>query len=140
MNGGEDSRHGDAVLDETTIESLRELGRRSGTDLVSEIVELFLRIAPERVNAIRSGVDRSDTDAVERAAHALKSSAGNLGATALASSCALLETEARAGHADGMRRHFASIESELARVVPALERLAGRTPTGLTHDGGADVS
>jgi HPt (histidine-containing phosphotransfer) domain-containing protein len=68
------------VLDTTAIERLRKLG---GNALLARMIDLFFEIAPKRVQAAADAAAAHDLHAVERAAHSLKSSAGNLGAERL---------------------------------------------------------
>jgi HPt (histidine-containing phosphotransfer) domain-containing protein len=65
-------------LDEQTIERLQKLG---GKTLLSQLVELFTSHAESAIRDASSGLAQGNLDVVRRAAHSLKSSAGNLGAT-----------------------------------------------------------
>ena len=65
-------------LDERTIEKLQKLG---GRKLLSQMVELFTSHAESAIRDASSGLAQGNLDTVRRAAHSLKSSAGNLGAT-----------------------------------------------------------
>ncbi len=80
-----------AVLDEETIANLRLLGELAGQDVLQELVDLFLRLAPERIAAITSAVQHRDAETLRRTAHALRSASGNVGATAMHLCCARLE-------------------------------------------------
>lgn len=73
----------DEVLDPEVLESLRELGGEDDPGLFAELVQLFLEDTPVRIKDLDSAVDQSDAHAIELAAHALKSSAANLGAMQL---------------------------------------------------------
>jgi len=61
-----------------------------------EIVELFLRETPRRLEALRDAAQGGDRDQVARRAHTLAGSASSLGALRLAAACALVERLARA--------------------------------------------
>jgi len=73
----------DHVLDPGVIASLRDLGGEDDPELFAELVGLFLDDTPKRLEALCSALEQQDPVAVEQAAHALKSSAANLGAFAL---------------------------------------------------------
>ncbi len=62
-----------------------------GDELVVKMIDLFLEHAEPKVGVIRRNYDSGDMEAVERAAHALRSSAGNLGADELGSIAGLIE-------------------------------------------------
>lgn len=81
---------GGTVLDASALNALEELGGE-GSDLVTEIVELYLTEAVMRVNEIRTGIDLLERERVLQAAHALKSSSASVGAVEFARCCAELE-------------------------------------------------
>jgi signal transduction histidine kinase/CheY-like chemotaxis protein/HPt (histidine-containing phosphotransfer) domain-containing protein len=97
------------------------------TALMLEVIGLFLRDAPLRLDAIRTGLDNGDTSSVERAVHTLKSSAMMFAADALAQLAARAEDHARAGRLhevshlvqqisesiDHTARHLASMRDEM---------------------------
>ena len=71
------------VLDPEVIDSLKELGGDDDPELFHELVELFLEDTPQRIRELDQAVGGQDAAGIEQAAHALKSSAANLGATQL---------------------------------------------------------
>ena len=73
----------DKVLDMEVIGALRALEADGAPGLFNEIVELFLTDTPPRMKGLEAASDAGDMPGVEAAAHSLKSSCGNLGATAL---------------------------------------------------------
>ncbi|MDA8156510.1 MAG: Hpt domain-containing protein [Actinomycetota bacterium] len=62
-------------FDESAIDRLTALG---GDKLVREIMDYFFSQVPQKIDSARAAVH--DLKTVERAAHSIKSSAGNLGA------------------------------------------------------------
>ena len=80
------------------LEKLRMVG---GPKLVRELVELFLKYAPERLAIARAGIQVGDLGATQRALHSLKSSAGQLGVTAIQDACSRGEASAANGDASG---------------------------------------
>ncbi|MDP9486934.1 MAG: response regulator, partial [Actinomycetota bacterium] len=104
-------------LDPGVIEGLRELG---GDELFGELAGLFLEDAPPRLEALREAIGSGDASSVGQAAHALKGSSGNMGATRMASICAELE---EAGGSRDLTRApglLDRLEAEFGRVRPAL--------------------
>ena len=65
------------ALDISALERLRKLG---GDALLSRMVDLFISHAEPAIEEASAGAASGDFEAVRRAAHSLKSSAGNLGA------------------------------------------------------------
>jgi HPt (histidine-containing phosphotransfer) domain-containing protein len=83
-------------LSETRWAQLRRLG---GDKLIVELIDLFLQLAPQRLEAARTGLAAGDLAAVARAAHSLTSSAGNLGVVRVQEAAAALERQAMCGAA-----------------------------------------
>ena len=65
------------AIDGGALERLRKLG---GDALLSKMVDLFISHAEPALEEVSAGVKSGDLEVVQRAAHSLKSSAGNLGA------------------------------------------------------------
>lgn len=96
------------IADPDVLEKLRIVG---GPKLVRELVELFLKYAPERLSAARAGIQSGDLGAAQRALHSLKSSAGQLGIAAIQDECRRGESAAAAGDATGARAALAKLEA-----------------------------
>jgi HPt (histidine-containing phosphotransfer) domain-containing protein len=77
-----------APLAADTVEYLRELG---GEDLLRRLVTLLCELAPQRLSTLEEALRRADLPAARRAAHALCSTAGTVGATALLDAARLVE-------------------------------------------------
>ena len=111
------------VLDARVLDDLRALGGADDPGLLTELIELFLRDAPERIAEIEGALERGDAASLERAAHTLKSSSANLGATSLSALCREIEAAARARATAGLpalvtrsRELYRRVEAELAKV------------------------
>ena len=76
---------------------LDQLGARFGAPFVAQLIDVFIAEGRERVAVAAQAAAAGDTKGVAAAAHALKSSAGNLGARALGARAATLERVAGAG-------------------------------------------
>lgn len=84
------------VLDPDVVDSLRELG---GGDegFVTELLREYVEDTAVRLEVLSQAAAKGDALRVRQEAHSLKSSSGNVGATAVASICAELERAAQAG-------------------------------------------
>jgi len=111
------------VLDPATIATLRDLSPGDDSFLV-EIVGIFLKDTPGRVEDIRNGTKHGDAKLVARAAHSLKGSSGNFGATRLQEISRRIEDLANQGDLAGAAGHIAALEAECAVVARAMEKLA----------------
>jgi len=88
--------------------------------LLRELVEHFLRDAPERVRALREAIGARDATATERVAHSLKGSLAIVGAAAAAALAGELETLGRAGRLEEAAAVASRLEREIDRVVAFL--------------------
>lgn len=111
---------GDAVpvSDPEALSRLREWG---GDKLVGEMVRLFLSQAPDSIAAARTGLETGTPAEVERAAHSLRSSSAQLGASRVHALCAEIESRAAGGHLAGVAELLASLERELGRYEAGTE-------------------
>ncbi len=107
------SLHASAPLvDDARLAELRE----DWGDLLDQLVDLVEQTTPESVADLRAAVAAGDPAALGRAAHRLKGSCQNVGATRLALACrALEETSATATAAD-----VDALEALVAPTVAAL--------------------
>ena len=84
-------------LDRERLEMLRELGPADGWGLLPAVVAAFLDDIPQHSAAIREAAGLGGGTALAEAAHGLKGSAANVGATAVTELCQQLEAACRAG-------------------------------------------
>jgi len=108
------------VLDRAVIDDMVE---HIGADALRPVIELFVGESRRYVALIRQGASAGDPagrEVVRRAAHSLKSSAGQLGAAALAEAAAGIE------HAAGDAR------APLGERAAALETCAAATAVAMS--------
>ena len=118
----------DAAIDAAVIASLRELDEDGGLGLAHELFVSFLDGADAGIAAVESALARADAPALAHAAHALKSSAGNVGATALAACYRELERCAREARLDAARRLAGNTRREHDRAVASLRAMLLEVP------------
>jgi HPt (histidine-containing phosphotransfer) domain-containing protein len=114
------------ILDPVALQRLERLG---GHALRRRMVQLFLETAPERLEAAAVGAAGGDLDGVERAAHSLRSSAGNIGAAAVAYLTGALETAAARGDAPEVQSLLGSLRDALEATCRALAAARGEDAT-----------
>lgn len=112
------------VLDPAALDRLRRIG---GGTLLAQMVELYLANGPDRVRTLQDGAATGDVERVERAAHTMKSSAGNLGAIRLQRTAEALESSAGAGTVDAqlVARLVREYEESAAALREVLEEETG---------------
>jgi two-component system chemotaxis response regulator CheY len=102
-------------VDPEVLEMLASLQEPGEPDLVVELVTLFLRDTPERLAELTGRPVEAATAA--RVAHAVKGSAGNLGATGLQELAGRLEQAGHRGEAgEALADLVAAVHAEYARV------------------------
>jgi HPt (histidine-containing phosphotransfer) domain-containing protein len=101
----------DALLDAGRIEEITSMS----PELMVEIAAIYLGKVPERLSAMESGIEAGDAESVSEAAHSLKGSSGNVGATAMGVLAARIDELAK----DGRLSAAAPLVRELHGVFAA---------------------
>lgn len=121
MSGPDDQLNEESSpLDAETLASLRELG---GDEFVGELAVIFLDEAPAQLEAIEQALAAGDRDRLASSAHALKSSAGNMGAKRLHTILSEIESAGRTGELEGVPAQLIAMNDEYVRVARALDVL-----------------
>lgn len=97
------------VVEDAALERLLRIG---GQDFLLEMIDLFLEHAPERIRSAGAALETGDHQSLYRAAHSLKSTAGNLGARGLQRTAERVESHAA--------------QKDLISIPPLLEEMAAR--------------
>lgn len=105
------------VLDRNTLDSIRGLGQPGAPDPVAELCALFFEDMEGRLTRIRRAMGAGDRAEVARQAHAMKGTAGNLGARRMYQAARRLEAQARGGEPAGELAAELSLELERFREV-----------------------
>lgn len=111
----------DSPLDAATLEGLRALQRPGRPDVLARVADIFDRDAPRLLAEIRAAVAGNDAERLRQAAHAMKSTSANVGATALAARLRDVEQRAREGLTDAGPL-LRGADEELDRIRQALAR------------------
>jgi two-component system sensor histidine kinase/response regulator len=110
-------------LDSDKVSGLKEMGKIN-PQFMSDITTLFREDALVRLHDLRDSIASANPDQLARAAHALKSSSGNVGAKRIYTLCAAIEENARAGKITGAKELVDQVAAELDVAVAALTRSA----------------
>lgn len=108
------------IINPAALARLEEWG---GTDLVHQMVRLFLQNSPERVEQIRAAFGDDPGTIPERGSHSLKSSAANVGADRLREVANRIESAAADSDFDEVRNLVPELESEYEQAIQALESI-----------------
>ncbi len=110
-------------LDAAALGNLREL-ETTTPGLLKNITKLFLEETPKGLERLKVAVSAEDAALSARLAHAMKGSAGNLGARGMAAICAEVEAHAKAGDFESAPNRVRELDREFDRVRSALHALA----------------
>lgn len=103
------------------IEEFRAQMRAAGIEeIVVPMLQLFGQEAPKGMDALVAAMRAGDLDTASRAAHSLKSSAGNVRATTLADTLQALEHAAAAKNGPQATSHFEAAKVAYDAVVRQL--------------------
>jgi HPt (histidine-containing phosphotransfer) domain-containing protein len=105
-------------VDPLVLARLRQVG---GDELVLQIISFFLRTTPQRLQILHDGVTAGDLEACERAAHALQSSAGNVGARQVQIQAAHIEHSAEVRELAVLSAALTELDASWERAQVALQ-------------------
>ena len=107
-------------LDREVLASLRGLQEEGEPNILNELIELFLEEAPPQLAALGEAIEGGDARTVERVAHTLKGSSGNMGARRMVAVCAELEKVGGSGELTRAPQLLERLEVEFERTRQAL--------------------
>jgi signal transduction histidine kinase/DNA-binding response OmpR family regulator len=104
------------------------LSRLEGDEqLGSEIIEMFLQEYPKLMDGVRQAAGQRNASLLERAAHTLKGSVGDISAPQAFDAARTLEQMAREGDLEGLDAALMGLEVALQRLAPELRNPAIHT-------------
>ena len=112
-----------AVLDQSVIASLRQLTPPGEADVLAEVLQMFLREVPPRIEFLRNAWTAGDIEEVHRMAHSLKGSAGNIGALRLFAVCRQLDDREHPADPAVMAALVRGLDVEFDKVKEEIHRL-----------------
>lgn len=122
-----------ADLDAAQLDNLR----RASPGLLQRAANAFVDSAPELLQAVRAKLEAGDRAGLRHAAHALKSSSANLGATRLSALSRTLESAAEKALPRQLANWVARLEAEMVPVLAAVRSLTGER-AATAQDTGAE--
>jgi two-component system, sensor histidine kinase and response regulator len=94
------------------------------TDLLKDLVGLFLSECPQRMAEIRQAITQRDASGLMQAAHTLKGSVGNFGAHEVVEAARHLEIDASEHDWDQAEQDWAMLQKAVGRLEPILIELS----------------
>jgi signal transduction histidine kinase/CheY-like chemotaxis protein/HPt (histidine-containing phosphotransfer) domain-containing protein len=114
---------GCGALSTQQLEEIRALESEGSPGLVRKVVDVYVSRAEVLIEEVRTALRDKDLEALEAAAHELKSSSANIGGEELAALCGDLETASRKGSIEGAAILAPEVQAEHRRVVAALQEI-----------------
>ena len=109
-------------LDDTILGNLKTLGGEDDPEFVITVIDQFLLDLPRHLEGIKQAVERQDSEALVKTAHACKGSSRSIGATLLAEISYALELMGRDGTMTDVTTKFAQWLQEQERTTHTLQQ------------------
>lgn len=110
------------LLNPAALDNLRHHTTGSGENLLDKAIELFLRSAPQEIDALQNALDIQDCTSLSRVAHSLKSACANLGIDSLSECAAAIETRSKQSNIQGIETLIKTMKQVLPDAVSALNK------------------
>ncbi len=107
------------MLDFEVLKAIEKVKSDDGSDILIELIELYLQGASQRIIAMRKAADEGEWTVLKRAAHTLKGSSSTLGLRQIAKICQDLEA-ASSSSTDDVPTLMGLLESKFLEVEPVL--------------------
>lgn len=108
------------AIDPATVTALRELNP-DDPGFLRELIDVFLEDVPQRIAELERALAAQDAALFARAAHTIKGSCANFGATPLAQVALTMEKHGKAGALTNGAALLPSLKAEFAQVAEALK-------------------
>jgi len=111
------------TLDHAAIDAVRQLDPDGNDRLLARLIALYRDDSSQLLADIDMGMKNGDAEAVARAAHTLKSSSANLGATNVAAIARQIEHSARSGELTELPTSVTKLRAQRTVALSELEAL-----------------
>ncbi len=110
-----------SLLDQKRLDMIRAMQHDNSPSVLDKIIVMYNESSPELMRCIHDAVDKGNADSLREAAHNLKSSSANLGATDFAALCRELENMGSMGKVDeSCSELLGQLDEAYKQVVEAL--------------------
>lgn len=114
------SSDGNETVSVQVLETISALDPKNGKALTNRVIGVYQSNSSELIESIANALEDRDENRIRTAAHALKSSSGNVGAERLVGMCKEIEFAARANEMDGMLERLSAVRLEHEKVLARL--------------------
>jgi two-component system, sensor histidine kinase and response regulator len=117
---------GDLPAAPAALDAAGLLARVGGdTELMREVIRLFLEDCPARLSAVRSAIVAGDAEGLRGAAHALRGAAGTLSARGVVDAAMVLERMGAENRLAAAEAAWKTLNAEAAHLAAALQTMEG---------------
>lgn len=110
------------IIDAEAVKSLRALNPGDNDEFLKEIISIYLEDTPQRIAELGTSLAAGEVGTFTRAAHSIKGSSSNLGASRLRAAAETLEHDSNKIGLTGVEAGLASVQHEFAAVEAALRK------------------
>jgi PAS domain S-box-containing protein len=114
-------RESSEIFDLSLLQGLRRRQKAGEKDIVDELVGIFLRDVPRRLDALRIALEESNPEGIQRTAHSLKGVCASMGAKRMARTAEELELVGEARNFVKSREMVERLREEFAQVRSIIE-------------------
>ncbi|MBL7924512.1 MAG: PAS domain S-box protein [Bacteroidia bacterium] len=111
------------LINQSAIQRLMDIGKQTDPGFLQQVLEMFMKQAPENIEEIKQGLDRGDLTAMWKAAHKLKGTCLNIGAARLSEVCRDIERKGRNLEIAGLHGLCMQLENDYRATVTELKNL-----------------
>jgi HPt (histidine-containing phosphotransfer) domain-containing protein len=108
------------TLDVETLKALEKVPAEDGSNLLVELIDMFLESTPLRILSIRKAANEKDWFRLKHAVHTLKGSSSTLGLRQVAKVCQELEDAGSSGSRDGLETLVKRLENKFLSAQQSL--------------------
>jgi HPt (histidine-containing phosphotransfer) domain-containing protein len=114
----------DQTIEMPAIDALRELSPDAGQEFLRELIEIFLQDTPQRMAELEEALGKNDVPGFTRAAHTIKGSSSNFGATKFTKLAHELEMQGKSGDLSDAAAWCSRLKAEYILVGEALSKIS----------------
>jgi HPt (histidine-containing phosphotransfer) domain-containing protein len=111
-----------SLLDQKRLEMIRAMQRPDSPSVLDRIINMYTENSPEILRAIHEAAHKGDGEALREAAHSLKTSSANLGASELAALCKELEVLGGSAGTEAAAELLDRLDDAYQETIAALAR------------------
>ena len=111
------------LLDPQAIDSLRAISPDDSGEFLHELIDIYLADTPQRITEIEQSLATENAVELTRAAHSIKGSSSNFGATELAAIAGEIEHKGKTGAFAEAQARLPTLKEAFNRLRPALLEL-----------------